>query len=155
MEFLMSSPKPLSSASVSSTTPVPSHSGNYRLFQIVCGILGLIPVVTGLLTMMGLHNPEYHSAGIPMHVLLDSNLRFFGGVWLGIGLMWLWMLPRLRTEALLFRALSLAIFLGGVGRLISMLAVGLPPVPFIAFTALEIVGMPLLVFWQHSLRQDR
>jgi hypothetical protein len=130
------------------------NSSNYRFFQAICAVLGLIPILTGALTMMGLHNPEYRAAGVPMHVLLDSNLRFYGGVWLGLGLVWLWMLPRLRTETLLFRAISLAIFVGGVGRLIAMFAVGWPPVPFIAFTALEIVGMPLLVWWQHTLRQD-
>ena len=34
------------------------------------------------------------------------------------------------------------IFGGGIGRLISMLALALPPIPFIAFTALEVVGAP-------------
>jgi hypothetical protein len=129
-------------------------STNYRLFQGICALLGLIPIITGVLTIMGLHNPEYRSAGVPMHVVLDSNLRFYGGVWLGLGLAWLWMLPRLHTQTTLFRAISLAIFVGGVGRCIAMFTVGLPPVPFIAFTALDIVGMPLLVVWQNTLRQD-
>jgi hypothetical protein len=65
----------------------------------------------------------------------------------------LWLLPRLRTESTLFAAVSLMIWVGGVGRLIAMAAVGMPPVPFIGFTALEIIGMPLLVLWQRSLRE--
>jgi hypothetical protein len=44
------------------------------------------------------------------------------------------------------------IFLGGVGRLISMLLIGLPPIPFIGFAILEIVGAPIFVIWQASLK---
>jgi hypothetical protein len=32
--------------------------------------------------------------------------------------------------------------------------VGLPPVPFIGFTALEIVGAPLFVFWQKQVERS-
>ena len=38
-----------------------------------------------------------------------------------------------------------------VTRLISMLLVALPPIPFIFFTTLEIVGAPIFVLWQASL----
>jgi uncharacterized protein YjeT (DUF2065 family) len=117
-------------------------------------VLALIPLVTGVLTMFGLSNPEYKSAGFPMHQVLDSNLRFYGGVWLGLGLMLIWMLPRLREESQLFFALSLMIFLGGIGRLIAAFFAGWPPVPFIAFTALEIIGMPFLVLWQRKLARE-
>jgi hypothetical protein len=80
--------------------------------------------------------------------LLDSNLRFFSGVWLGLGVAMYWIIPTIEKQTLLFRALWGMIFIGGIGRLISMLMVGLPPAPFIGFTALEIVGAPLLVLWQ-------
>jgi hypothetical protein len=40
------------------------------------------------------------------------------------------------------------IFLGGIGRLLSMIFLGLPPLPFIAFTALEIIGAPFFIWWQ-------
>jgi uncharacterized protein YjeT (DUF2065 family) len=130
-----------------------SHT-SYRAFQAIMAVLAIIPLATGMLTMMGLNDPIYKQAGLPMHVLLDSNLRFFGGVWLGMGIVLLWMLPRLRTETKLFRALSLMIFIGGIGRLFAIVFVGWPPVPFIAFTALEIIGMPLLVWWQTVLSQE-
>jgi hypothetical protein len=32
-----------------------------------------------------------------------------------------------------------------------MAALGLPPVPFLAFAALEILGAPMMVFWQARL----
>ncbi len=122
-----------------------------RHLQIATGILGAIPVLTGIIGMFGLSDPIYASANLPANALLDSNLRFFGGVWLGLGLGVYWLLPNIDKETTLFRAVWGMIFLGGVGRLLSMAFAGMPPVPFIAFTALEIVGAPLFVVWQWRL----
>jgi hypothetical protein len=119
--------------------------------QIVTGVLGVIPVVTGLIGMFGLSDPIYASAGLPANVLLDSNLRFFGGVWLGLGLAMFWLVPKIEKQTILFRAIWGMIFLGGVGRLISILLRALPPIPFISFTILEIAGAPIFVLWQARL----
>ena len=125
-----------------------------RLLQITTALLGLVPLLTGLITMLGVHDPLYSAAGIPALAVLDSNLRFFGGVWLGLGIAILWLVPRIESQTVLFRTIWGAIFLGGVGRLLSMLFAGLPPVPFVAFTALEIVGAPLFVYWQHRVARS-
>jgi hypothetical protein len=46
------------------------------------------------------------------------------------------------------------VFAGGIGRLLSMLLVGSPPVPFIGFTILEIVGAPIFISWQARLAKQ-
>jgi len=122
-----------------------------RPLQIASGLLGVIPVVTGALTMMGLADPIYAAAGLPAHALLDSNLRFLGGLWLVLGLSLFWLIPRIEHETVLFRVLWLMIFAGGVGRLLSMAFVGPPPWPFIGFTLLEIAGAPFFIAWQARL----
>lgn len=99
--------------------------------------------------MLGVSDPLYASSGVPTLPVLDSNLRFFGGVWLGLGLALVWLVPRIESEGVLFRVVWGGIFLGGIGRLLSMLMVGLPPLPFVGFTALEVIGAPLFVYWQH------
>jgi hypothetical protein len=119
-----------------------------KSLQISLIVLGAIPVITGVITMLGLSDPIYANAGIPAHALLDSNLRFFGGIWLVLGLALYWLIPRIDTQTVLFRVLWGMIFVGGVGRLLSMLFVGMPPWPFIGFTVLEIVGAPLFMAWQ-------
>lgn len=124
-----------------------SPMSSLRQLQLLTTLLAFVPIVTGLLTLLGVHDPLYRDLDLPPEPLLDSNLRFFGGVWLGLGVAVLWLVPRLARETVLFRALWGMIFLGGIGRLISALAVGWPPLPFIGFTALEIVGAPLFV-WQ-------
>lgn len=119
-----------------------------RALQVSMAVLGAVPLGTGIVTMLGLSDPIYASAGLPANALLDSNLRFFGGLWLVLGLAVYWLLPRIEQETVLFRALWLMIFAGGIGRLLSMVFLGLPPLPFVGFTVLEIVGAPLFIAWQ-------
>jgi len=112
------------------------------------GLLGIIPVATGLLGMMGVHDPVYVAAGVPRIVLLDTNLRFFSGVWVGVGLALWWLIPTIERQTVLFRVLWGMIFIGGIGRLLSIIMLEWPPVPFVGFTAIEIVGAPLFIWWQ-------
>lgn len=108
--------------------------------------------MTGIIGMSGISDPLYASSSLPPNPLLDSNLRFFSGIWFGLGVAMYCVIPNIDKETLLFRALWGMIFVGGIGRLISMLMVALPPpVPFIGFTALEIVGAPLILLWQARL----
>src|SRR5258708_6338293 len=124
---------------------------NKRGREIATALLAAIPVVTGIIGMFGLSDPLYASAGIPSNAMLDSNLRFFGGIWLGLGLSLYLLIPNIEKQTLLFRVLWGMIFLGGIGRLASMLFVALPPLPFIGFTVLEIVGAPFFIWWQARL----
>ena len=124
---------------------------NKRGLQIATALLGVIPVLTGIIGMFGLSDPIYASANIPANAVLDSNLRFFGGVWLGLGLALFWLIPSIDRQTVLFRVLWGMIFVGGIGRLLSMLFLGWPPPPFIGFTALEIIGAPFFIWWQARL----
>src|ERR1700730_232911 len=97
---------------------------NRRGLQIATAILGAIPVLTGIITMFGLSDPIYASANIPANALLDSNLRFFGGVWLVLVIALYWLIPNIEKQTVLFRVLWGMIFLGGIGRLLSMVFLG-------------------------------
>jgi hypothetical protein len=125
---------------------------NKRPLQISTAILGAVPILTGIIGLFGLTDPIYASVNLPANALLDSNLRFLSGIWLGLGLTVIWLIPRIETQTVLFRVLWGMIFLGGIGRLLSMLFLGWPPIPFIAFTVLEIVGAPVFVAWQAHLK---
>ena len=110
-----------------------------RLLQAATAAMALIPVATGVLTMMGIDDPLYHASGLPHDPLLDGNLRFFGGVWLALGLAMWSLLPRIEHEGRLFAVLWGAVFLGGVGRAL------------IGFTVLELLGAPAFIAWQRRL----
>jgi hypothetical protein len=123
--------------------------------QIIMGLLAIIPVATGLLGLLGVQDPVYISADVPPIVLLDTNLRFYSGVWLGLGLALYWLIPRIETQSVLFRAIWAMIFVGGIGRLLSMMLLASPPLAFVAFTVLEIVGAPLFILWQFRVSKLR
>ncbi|MEQ1597409.1 MAG: DUF4345 domain-containing protein [Casimicrobium sp.] len=116
--------------------------------QLATAILALVPIITGLVGLTGLRDPLYAALNLPPDATLDSNLRFYSGVWLGVGLAAAWIVPRIERETTLFRALWLMIFLGGIGRLLSLAIAGMPFAPFVGFTALEILGAPFFVWWQ-------
>jgi len=116
--------------------------------QIVMGLLGIIPVATGLLGLLGVDDPFYVAVGVPPIVLLDTNLRFYSGTWLGLGLALYWLIPSIEKQMVVFRVIWAMIFIGGIGRLLSILLLAWPPAAFVAFTALEIVGAPLFIWWQ-------
>jgi Domain of unknown function (DUF4345) len=125
-----------------------------RILQVVTAILGLIPIITGIVAMTGIDDPLYAPLAMPRSPVLDSNLRFFAGVWLGLGTALLWLIPTIERQTVLYRALWGAVFLGGIGRLLSIAFVGLPPVSYLGFTALEIIGAPLFIYWQAQIAQS-
>jgi hypothetical protein len=124
------------------------------LLQICTAVLALVPIFTGIITMLGVRDPLYRPLHLPEVPVLDSNLRFLGGVWLGLGLAMLWTVPVIEQQATVFRWLWVAVFLGGVGRLLSWLLIGTPPRPYIGFLLLEIVGAPLFIYWQWRVEQS-
>ena len=125
-----------------------------RPLQIATAMLALVPTLTGTLGMLGLHDPLYAALHLPPDPTLDSQLRFLNGVWLGLGLAAFWLVPRIERETALFRMLWLMIFLGGIGRLISLALAGMPFPPFVGFTVLEVLGAPLFVWWQHQVSRQ-
>lgn len=123
-----------------------------RSLQIATGIVAAIPVATGMLALyFGARTPLYKLPLADVTPLLDSNYRFLGGEWLGLGLAAYWLIPTIERQTVLFRAIWCAVFLGGMGRLISLLAFGLPSPLYSAFFVVEICGAPTFIYWQHQV----
>lgn len=122
-----------------------------KTLQVATCVLALVPTLTGLVGMLGVSDPLYGNLALPRDATLDSQLRFYNGVWLGLGLAAFWLVPRIELETMLFRFLWLMIFIGGAGRLLSLVLNGMPFPPFVGFTVLEIIGAPLFVLWQDKV----
>lgn len=125
------------------------------LLQIVNGSIGFATVALALMTLLfGVDSPVYRGAEIPPIPALDSNLRFFGGMALGLGAILLWITPAIELHTRLFRAVWLCALAGGIGRLISMAVVGTPPLPMIIFTSIEVPLVPILLWWQTRVARE-
>ncbi len=126
-----------------------------RIMQLILGLIGIFTLYTAYLGFAygavnwyyGFPDGQKYSKGL---LLLDSNLRFYSGLWLGIGIIILWQIPRIARDKMTLRVIALFFFLGGIGRLISILTCGLPSYTYLAFVLLEL-GFPLLIFWQKSI----
>ncbi|HNI26997.1 MAG TPA: DUF4345 domain-containing protein, partial [Leptospiraceae bacterium] len=57
---------------------------------------------------------------------LDNIHRFMAGVYLSMGMISIWTAWTVRTQSTLIYLIALGVFLGAVGRLVSIAAVGLP-----------------------------
>ena len=107
--------------------------------------------LAGMQLTLGVNSPVYDSLVLPAAPSLDSNLRFFGGMGLGLALMLLWILPRIESRTSLYRLIWYCAFLGGIGRVISIAAAGWPQPFVVGITALEVLGAPVFIYWQHQI----
>jgi Domain of unknown function (DUF4345) len=122
------------------------------IHRIVLAVVILIPLTTGLRALFN-GVAIYGAQSLPSAAILDSSLRFHGGIWLTIGLIGLWCLFRLPEETMLYRALWLAIFAGGLGRLLSLWSFPTVPPDVYGAIAIELLLGPILVWHQSTLVQ--
>jgi hypothetical protein len=122
-----------------------------KVLQLCLVILGLVPVITGILGLFGIDDPLYASLNLPHSPVLDSNVRFYSGVWFLLGITVLITVRSIERYFELYKVLWAMIFMGGIGRLISIALLGWPPIPFIGFTVLEIAGPPIFLFWHRRI----
>ncbi|MEL6787452.1 MAG: DUF4345 domain-containing protein, partial [Cyanobacteria bacterium J06607_15] len=65
-----------------------------------------------------------------------------------------WAIPNIEKHTAILRIICGAIFMGGIGRLLSMVQVGAPSPLAIGFTVLELL-LPLLCVWQAKLSSPK
>lgn len=124
-----------------------------RALQAVLGVLSVLPLIgLGLTWVVG---PVYFLHGAPgeVGVSLDNQMRYLAGIYAGAvtGALW-WAIPAVEERGIAVRLAAGAVFLGGVGRCVSMLSVGPPSDATMLYgLALEMGVTPLLVLWQRRV----
>jgi hypothetical protein len=63
-----------------------------------------------------------------------------------------WMIPKIEQHTDLFRIICASVFMGGVGRAVSIVQVGKPNLLALIFTGIELC-FPLLILWQAKIPQ--
>lgn len=118
-----------------------------RALLVVLYVLGVVPVGTGLLAIIG--GPGAAPGGAPAVASVDSEYRFVNVFWVAAGLILWWSLRKAAQRALATRVVLSIAALGGFARLISWVIVGPPHPVFIGTIVLELVIVPLVIWW-HS-----
>lgn len=116
-----------------------------RVLIIVLALLGAVAVASGLAGVI--LGPAFVPGGTPTSASVDSEYRFTNVFWLAAGIALWWSLFRPRERKTIARiALALA-FAGGLARLVSVAMTGWPHPVFIATLTLELVVVPLVIWW--------
>jgi hypothetical protein len=135
-----------------------------RVYQAVVLLLALIPLSTGPLDLvLGLEGPR--SIGMALSdidlrdPILNSQVRFFGAVWLGTGLLMGLGAVRFERYGGVLKVIFAVLAVAGLGRLVSVVQFGLPAAPvgvaFVFATIILEVGIaPLMLLWQHRLERS-
>ena len=125
-----------------------SNRTNKRLLQIAVAILCLVPLSASLAGVV-LGARAFDPAAPPTDV--DSHLRYLSGIFLGVALGFLSCIPEIERRGARFRLLTGLVVLGGLGRLILLIAVGQPTWPHMAGLSLELGVVPLVALWRERL----
>ena len=81
--------------------------------------------------------------------------RFFAGLFLCFGVALLWCARDVQHKRVYVNVLAAAIFVGGIGRLLAVILVGVPHPFYIAMLALELVLPPLMVLAAARVAEHR
>ena len=107
-----------------------------RGLQIALGIFSLIPAIFALMGF--LHGAERLSpAGVTTE--LDNQYRYFSGMYLVVSFLIWSIIPSIEKQGRLLLVVSAAIFIGGLGRLVSVMTVGQPAQDQMVALGIELV----------------
>jgi hypothetical protein len=116
-----------------------------RALQATIAVATLIPIGAGLAGMV--LGPAMVEAGsVPIGA--DSHFRYLSGLLLGLGIGFATTVSRIESQTARFRLLTALVVIGGLGRLWSLVALGVPDKPMLAALVMELGVTPALALWQ-------
>ena len=120
-----------------------------RALQVFFVVFGVVDIVIALLHI-GL-GPSAIPGSVPVNATMDSEDRFYATLFLAYGVAILWCVKDIERKSTVVYCLLATFFVGGLARLVSIAAVGLPNTFFVAMTTLELLIPPLAAAAQHRI----
>lgn len=106
--------------------------------------IALVVAITGLNVLLGGASAIPGAVG-GTEATVDNELRFFSVFWLAYGGFCFWVARNIQAQHTFIPLIALAFFVGGLGRLMSMLTVGTPAAVLIPAMILEFV-IPIIIY---------
>ena len=116
-----------------------------RAFQFVVAVACLVPLCAGA-AGIALGPAMVDAGAVPAGA--DSHFRYLSGLLLGIGIGFASTIPNIEARTGRFRLLTAIVVIGGLGRLWSLAARGIPIKSMLAALVMELGVTPLLALWQ-------
>lgn len=107
------------------------------LMGVTCVAIGVFHLALGIDSV-----PGEGGAG----ATVDSRERFYGAIFGGYGVAWIWAARQSPVPANIVRGLAGVFLLGGLGRLVSMIVHGRPQWFQVVLTVIEL-GLPPVYLW--------
>jgi hypothetical protein len=127
-----------------------SSDGGRRGLQLTLAALAAIPLASGLAG--ALRGPaSLPGAGAPATADVESEYRYTHAIYAALAPVIWSAVPTVERQAPLMRAVSGALFAGGLARLLAWQRTGRPAPALVGATALELLGTPVLVAWQRRV----
>ncbi len=120
-----------------------------RAFQVFLVVFGVIDILISLLHII--LGPAAIPGSIPVNATMDSEDRFYATLFLAYGIALVWCAKEVEKKSQLIYFLAATFFVGGLARLVSMAAVGLPDPFFIAMTGFELLIPPAMYLAQKRI----
>ena len=102
-----------------------------------CAVIALVHIIVG---------PSSIPGSIAVNATMDSEDRFYATMFLAFGAALLWCVPGVERKSTIVYVLMLTFFLGGLARVMSIVAVGLPNALFTFLTFVELL-LPLIIVY--------
>ncbi|MEH6757286.1 MAG: DUF4345 domain-containing protein [Parasphingorhabdus sp.] len=115
------------------------------LFPIATILFAVIPLYFGVTGMA--FGAAQLMVGEPITTAMDNQFRYLSGVYIGIGLMLFYSAGDILGRALVFRLAIVAVFIGGLARVVSYFNVGEPEPWQMGGMVLELIS-PIFILWQ-------
>jgi hypothetical protein len=118
-----------------------------QLLQITVALGALVPIFGGLTGIAAGPN-AFTASEILLHTELDSHMRYLSGLLFAIGLGFLYCVPGIEAKGKFLRGLVLIVLIGGMARLLGVMAHGMPAFPMNFALFMELIVTPAIGLWQ-------
>jgi hypothetical protein len=118
-----------------------------KTLQVFLGLFGTTAIlIASLHVVLG---PSAIPGSVSVNATMDSEDRFYATLFAAYGVALLWCIKDIERKSMVVYFLAATFFVGGLARLVSVAAVGLPNTFFIAMTVLELL-IPLFMAFMQS-----
>ncbi|MEW4468151.1 DUF4345 domain-containing protein [Parasphingorhabdus sp. JC815] len=114
------------------------------LFRIATIIFAFIPLYFGV---TGVIFGAAQLASGEVAPAIDNQFRYLSGVYIGVAVMLFYSAGNVARRSLAFRLAIIAVFIGGIGRAVSYLTIGVAEMWQVGAMGLELIS-PLFILWQ-------